>query len=68
MSGSFWPNGDHERAQLAAKIFAKSSRVNGVIILSESNLVTIYVLSGAGILFLYLSSFCPWTAKFMKRN
>ena len=69
MSGSFWPNGDQERAQLAAKMFAKSSKVNGVIImLSKSTLVTIYVLSDAGILFLYLSSFCPWTAKFMKRN
>ena len=68
MSGSFWPNGDQERAQLAVKIFAKSSRVNGVIILSKSTLGTIYVLSGAGILFSYLSSFCPWTAKFMKRN
>ena len=68
MSGSFWPNGDQERAQLAAKMFAKSSKVNGVIILSKSTLVTIYVLSDAGILFLYLSSSCPWTAKINEKE
>ena len=69
MSGSSWPSGDQERAQLAANLFAKSPRVNGLIMLSKVLwLVKIYVLLGAGILFLYLSSFCPWTAKFEKSN
>ena len=38
MSGSFWPNSDQERAQLAASLFAKSPSVNGLIMLSKSTL------------------------------